>query len=228
VSADVTDRKSLAGAVGELTARLGPPDVLVNNAGIVGPIDRLWDADPEEWVRTFDVNVNGAFALAQLVLPQMIARGRGRVINITSNAGVYCWPLVSAYAASKGALVNLSESLSHEVGQHGVTVLSFDPGLLPIGVTTPALTSEAPDPGTAFGVVTTWIRKRFADGRGTDPAQAVRQLVRLIAGDGDRLSGRHLVVTDDIDAILANLDQVQREDLHHLRLRTGTVPANQP
>jgi NAD(P)-dependent dehydrogenase (short-subunit alcohol dehydrogenase family) len=217
---DVTDRQSLAAAVAELTARLGQPDVLVNNAGIGGPVAQLWDADPEEWVRAFEVNVNGAFELSRLVLPQMIARGRGRIINITSNAGVYRWPLLSAYAASKAALVKLSETLAAETVRHGVTVLSYDPGLLPIGFTEPVLAAAAPDPGTAEGKVTAWIRKRIADGHGADPAQAARMLVRLAAGDADRLSGRHLTVDDDLDAVLANIEQVHRDDLHYLRLRT--------
>lgn len=221
VTADVTDRESLAAGAAELTARLGQPDVLVNNAGISGPFAQLWDADPEEWVRTIDVNVNGAFELSRIVLPQMVARGHGRIINITSNAAVYRWPLVSAYVASKAALVKLSETLAAETARYGVTVFSVDPGLLPIGLTEPVMAAGAFDPGTADGQVKTWIRKRIADGHGADPAQATRLLVRLAAGDGDRLSGRHLTVTDDLDAMLANIDQVHRDDLHYLRLRTA-------
>jgi acyl-CoA synthetase (AMP-forming)/AMP-acid ligase II/NAD(P)-dependent dehydrogenase (short-subunit alcohol dehydrogenase family) len=216
VTADVTDRQSLAAAVAELTARLGPPDVLVNNAGVSGPVGPLWDADPGEWARTFDVNVTGAFELSRIVLRQMVARQHGRIVNITSNAAVYRWPLLSAYAASKAALVKLSETLAVETGRYGVAVLSFDPGLLPIGLTE----SASANPGTAESQVMTWIRKRIANGHGADPAQATRLLVRLAAGDGDRLSGRHLTVADDLDAVLANIDQVRRDDLHYLRLRT--------
>jgi NAD(P)-dependent dehydrogenase (short-subunit alcohol dehydrogenase family) len=220
VAADVTDRESVNAAVAELTERLGDPDVLVNNAGIAGPIGLLWDVDPQEWMHTFDVNVNGTFALTQIVLPRMVARGHGRIINITSNAAVYRWPLASAYVASKAALVKLSEVLAAETGRHGVAAFSFDPGLLPIGLSEPALASETADPGTAEGQVHAWIRERINGGHGADPAQATRMLIRLAAGDADRLSGRHLTVTDDLDAILANIDQVQRNDLHYLRLRT--------
>jgi hypothetical protein len=67
-----------------------------------------------------------------------------------------------------------------------------------------------------------WVRKRIANGHGADPGQAVRQLLRLAAGDGDQLSGRHLAVTDDLDTLLANIDQVRRDDLHYLRLRSTT------
>ncbi len=220
VTADVTDQQSLGAAVAELTARLGQPDVLINNAGVGGPVGPLWEVDPKEWTRTFDVNVNGAFALTRAVLPQMIERGHGRIINITSSAGVYRWPLVSAYAASKAALIKLSETLAVETSRYGVAVFSFHPGLLPIGLPNELVAGE-PDPGTAAGHVLTWVRDQIAAGHVTDPAQAVRQLVRLAAGEGDRLSGRHLSVTDDLDAVLANVDQVQRDDLYYLRLRTA-------
>ena len=220
VTADVTDEQSLGAAVADLTARLGQPDVLINNAGVSGPIGPLWDVDPKEWTRTFDVNVNGAFALTRAVLPQMIQRGHGRIINITSNAGVYRWPLASAYAASKAALVKLSETLAVETSRYGVAVFSFHPGLLPIGLPNELVSGE-PDPGTAAGQVLTWVRDQIAAGHGADPAQAVRQLVRLAAGDADRLSGRHLSVTDDLDAVLASIDQVQRDELYYLRLRTA-------
>jgi acyl-CoA synthetase (AMP-forming)/AMP-acid ligase II/NAD(P)-dependent dehydrogenase (short-subunit alcohol dehydrogenase family) len=221
VTADVTDRQSLAAAVADLTARLGQPDVLVNNAGVSGPIGRLWDTDPQEWSRTFDVNVRGAFELSRIVLPQMVSRESGRIINITSNAAVHRWPLASAYAASKAALVKLSETLAAETRRYGVAVFSFDPGLLPIGLTAPIMAGGTPDPDTAEGQVASWIRDRIAGGHGADPAQAARQLLRLAAGDVDRLSGRHLTVADDLDAVLANIDQVQRDDLHYLRLRTA-------
>lgn len=221
IAVDITDRTSLAAAVGELIERIGEPDVLINNAGITGPIGPLWDVDSDEWARTFEVNVVGAFALTRLVLPGMVARGRGRVINITSNAAVYRWPLVSAYASSKAALVKLSETLAVETARDGVSVLSFDPGLLPIGISAPAMAGGTADPDSAEGRVSAWIRKRIADGHGAEPEQAIRQLVRLSAGDADRLSGRHLTVIDDLDGVLSNIERVERDDLHYLRLRTA-------
>jgi len=108
VSADVTDRRATAAAVAELRERLGTVDILVNNAGISGPIGPAWQARPAEWWQAIEVNLGGAFVLTQLALAHMIPAGRGRIINITSYAGVYRWPLMSAYAASKAALVKLT------------------------------------------------------------------------------------------------------------------------
>jgi acyl-CoA synthetase (AMP-forming)/AMP-acid ligase II len=218
--ADVTDRAAAAAAVAELRDRLGPVDVLINNAGVTGPVAPMWDADPAEWWRTLEVNLGGVYALTRIVLPDMIAAGHGRILNITSNAGIYRWPLVSAYAISKAALVKLTENLAAETRRHGLSVLSVDPGLLPIGFTEPRLTS-APAPGTPDARIAAWVRDRLAIGHGADPGQAAHLILQLASGRGDRLSGRHLTVTDDLDFLLARIDQIQREDLHVLRLRTG-------
>jgi NAD(P)-dependent dehydrogenase (short-subunit alcohol dehydrogenase family) len=148
--ADVSRPQPLTGALRHFRQRLGPVDVLVNNAGIWGPVAVTWEVDETEWWRTFEVNVGGAFALTRAVLPDMITAGQGRIINLTSYAGVYRWPLCSAYAASKSALVNLTNSLAAETRPHGVSVFSVDPGLLPIGMTGVPLGAQV-NPDSAEG-----------------------------------------------------------------------------
>ena len=103
--ADVADHRAAAAAVSELRHNLGTADILINNAGISGPVGPLWQAQTAEWWRAIEVNLGGAFILSQLALEHMIPAGKGRIINVTSYAGVYRWPLLSAYAASKAALV---------------------------------------------------------------------------------------------------------------------------
>jgi NAD(P)-dependent dehydrogenase (short-subunit alcohol dehydrogenase family) len=127
---------------------------------------------------------------------------------------------MSAYAASKAALVKLTENLAEETRPHGVSVFSVDPGLLPIGLGEAALSSE-PDRRTPEGRIYGWIRDQFASGRGADPEQAARLIVALASGRADRLSGRHLSVNENLDAVLRRIDRIEREDLHTLRLRTG-------
>ena len=221
-TADVTDQRATAAAFAALRERLGPADVLINNAGIRGPTGPLWEVDASEWWRTFEVNVGGALALTRLALPSMIAAGKGCLINITSYAGVYRWPLMSAYAASKAALVNLTETLAKETRPHGVSVFSVDPGILPIGLTEIAL-SAVTDPGTPEASIQEWMRDRLAAGQGADPDRAARLIVALASGRADRLSGRHLTVADDLGALLGRIDRIEREDLHTLRLRTDTT-----
>ena len=219
VSADITDNRATAVAAAELRQRLGAAEILINNAGTSGPVGPAWQVQPTNWWQAIEVNLGGAFVLTQLALAQMIPAGEGRIINITSHAGVYRWPLMSAYAASKAALVKLTETLAEETRPHGVSVFSVDPGLLPIGLTEVALRSGAGQQ-TPEGRVYRWIRDQFAAGRGADPEEAARLVLALASGHADRLSGCHLSVTETLNALLARIEQIERDDLYTLRLRT--------
>jgi NAD(P)-dependent dehydrogenase (short-subunit alcohol dehydrogenase family) len=212
--ADVTDPGQLAGAVACLRQQLGPFDLLVNNAGMVGPIGPLWEVDATEWWKTMDVNLRGVILASRLVLPAMVAQRRGRIINITSVAGAHRWPLVSAYSVSKAAVVKLTENLAHETARHGVGVFSVHPGLLPIGMSTSVIDRV---PGTTHEErIRAWTLNELEQGRGADPSQAVDLIMRIAAGEADRLSGRHLSVHDDLDALLARSDEVLANDLYLL------------
>ena len=200
VTADVADAENLAAAVADLQHRLGPIDLLVNNAGIVGPIGPLWEVDPTEWWTTMDVNLRGLVLSSQLVLPTMVARRRGRIINMTSQAGVHRWPLVSAYSVSKAAVVKLTENLAHET-RYGISVFSVHPGLLPIGLS--ATVTEQASTTHHERRIREWTLNELSEGRGALPTDAVDLIMRLAVGDGDRLSGRHLSVHDDLDSVLA-------------------------
>ena len=216
--ADVCDEQATADAIAELRRRLGPVDVLVNNAGICGPIGPLWEVAPDEWWRTIEVSLRGAFTCTRLVLPDMLARRRGRIVNLTSNAGVFRWPSVSAYAVAKGAVVKLTENLGAELRREGISVFSFHPGLQRIGLTEAALAAGDP-PGSPAGRVAAWLQAELDEGRGAEPERAVGLVVQLASGRGDSLSGRHLSVHDDLDILLERADEVRRDDLCTLRLR---------
>jgi len=216
VPADVTDPGALAAAVEQVTRRLGPIDVLINNAGAAGPYGALWEVDPGAWWQAIEANLRGTVACTQLVLPSMIARRHGRIVNITRQAGAYRWPLVSAYAVAKAAEIKLTENLATELRHTGVSVFSAHPGLLPIGLSEQALAGRPPE-NKATATVFSWIRRELEQGRGTDPGTAARFVLRLAAGDCDRLSGRHLTVHDNLDALIAQADEISRHDLYTLR-----------
>jgi len=214
-TADVTDRDHLEVAVACLRATLGPIDLLVNNAGVTGPIGPLWEVEADDWWAAMDINVRGLVRTTQLVLPEMVARRRGRIINLSSQAGVHRWPLVSAYSVSKAAVTKLSENLAHETSQFGISVFSVHPGLLPIGMTHTVAAHAAANPHEAR--IQRWVAKELREGRGADPERAVDLLVRLAAGDGDALSGRHLSVHDDLDDLLCRAREITARDLYVLR-----------
>jgi NAD(P)-dependent dehydrogenase (short-subunit alcohol dehydrogenase family) len=216
VTADVTDHDALAAALQQVTSQLGPIDVLVNNAGINGPTGALWEVDPGEWWQTMEVNLRSVLTGTQLVLPSMITRGHGRIVNITSQAGAYRWPLVSGYAVSKAAEIKLTENLATELKGTGVTAFSAHPGLLPIGISGQALDSQPPE-GSAEAKISSWILRQLEQGYGAEPDAAARFILRLAAGDADSLSGRHLTVHDNLDALIENADKIRRHDLYTLR-----------
>lgn len=218
VTADVSDERATEAAVAQLRRRLGPIELLVNNAGVPGPVGPAWDVDARSWWQTIEVNLRGTFVCTHLTLPEMVARGRGRIVNMTSHAGVFRWPIVSAYSVSKAAVVKLTENLALEARPHGVSVFSVHPGLLPIGFSEQAL-ADGPSEDSDLGRVHAWIRRELDQGQGTDPARAVELVVRLASGRYDELSGRQLSVHDDLDAIVERIDEVRDRELYVLGLQ---------
>jgi NAD(P)-dependent dehydrogenase (short-subunit alcohol dehydrogenase family) len=102
----------------------GTIDVLVNNAAMVTPGGPTWEVDPDEWMRTQDVNVGGYVRCARAALPTMVAKRAGCLINISSGAGINTMPLWSAYSVSKAAIISLTKNLAEELKPFGVTANS--------------------------------------------------------------------------------------------------------
>ena len=105
-------------------------DVLVNSAGIVGPSGPLWTNDPGEWDRALAVNLRGPFLMCRAVIPGMIGRGWGRIVNVASVAGKEGNPNLSAYSASKAGLIGLTKSLGKELATSGVLVNAVTPAVI--------------------------------------------------------------------------------------------------
>lgn len=123
---DVTDALAVAAAA----ERIGPADILVNSAGIIGPSKPLWEITDEEWAATLTVNVTGTFHLCRALVPPMAARGWGRVVNVASMAGKDGNPQMSAYSASKAAVIALTKSLGKELATTGVLVNAIAPAVI--------------------------------------------------------------------------------------------------
>lgn len=134
---DVTDEQ----AVQDALAHIGPVDILVNSAGVVGPNAPLWEVSTPDWERTFAVNVTGAFRMCHAVVPGMVERGWGRIVNIASMAGKDGNPGLSAYSASKAAVIAMTKSLGKELATTGVLVNAVAPAVFE----TPMNATTAPD-----------------------------------------------------------------------------------
>lgn len=117
-------------AVAAVAAEVGPADILVNCAGIVGPNKPLIETTAEEWRRTVDVNVMGTVATIRAFAPGMVARGWGRIVNVASMAGKDGNPNLAAYSATKGAVIALTKSVGKELAQTGVLVNVIAPAVI--------------------------------------------------------------------------------------------------
>lgn len=125
-TADVSDPDSVAALAAELSDEV--VEVLVNNAGVPGPVAPLVEVSPQEWDDVFAVNVRGVFLMCQAFLPGMIDRGAGDVINLASVSGKRPLTRRTPYTASKMAVIGLTTTLAFEVGPLGVAVNSLSPG----------------------------------------------------------------------------------------------------
>jgi 3-oxoacyl-[acyl-carrier protein] reductase len=123
---DVTDDAAVASAVAEV----GAVDILLNSAGIVGPNKPLWETTAAEWAETFAVNVHGTVSMCRAVIPGMRERGYGRIVNFASMAGKDGNPNLSAYSASKAAVIGLTKSLGKELATSGVLVHAIAPAVI--------------------------------------------------------------------------------------------------
>jgi NAD(P)-dependent dehydrogenase (short-subunit alcohol dehydrogenase family) len=216
-AADVTDSDGVAGAVAAAEAALGPLDGLVNNAGIVGPIAPFWETEIADWRQTIDIDLAGPAICARLVLPGMIARRRGRIVNVVT--GMIPTPHYSAYGAAKAGLVRLSESLAGELRPHGIPVFAMGPGTVRTAMSTRSLES-------AEG--RRWIPTfaRIFEERLDLPMERPAQLaVALLSGRHDALSGLVVTPLDDLEMLGSRLAQLRDEDLYTLRLRGFPNPA---
>ncbi|MCM3203754.1 MULTISPECIES: 3-ketoacyl-ACP reductase [Paenibacillus] len=125
-AADVADLDSITAAVESVRGELGAIDILINNAGI-GKFGGFMELTPEEWTNIIDVNVKGVYYTTRAVLPEMMERNTGDIINISSTAGQKGAPLTSAYTASKAAVNGLTESLMLEVRKKNIRVTALTP-----------------------------------------------------------------------------------------------------
>lgn len=127
---DVADEGSVAAMLEAVHGALGPVEILVNNAGITGGAADVQDFAIDAWDRTIAVNLRGVFLCCRGVLPDMLASGRGKIVNVASIAGKEGNPRLSAYSASKAAVIGFTKSLAKEVAQKNIIVNAISPAVI--------------------------------------------------------------------------------------------------
>jgi 3-oxoacyl-[acyl-carrier protein] reductase len=129
-TADVADDRQVQELVLATERWVGPATILVNNAGMVDPLALLARSDPAMWLRNIAVNIGGTYLPTRSVLPGMLERGAGRIVNISSGAATRPNPGWTAYAAGKAGVVQLTKSLALELEGTGVTACTYNPGVM--------------------------------------------------------------------------------------------------
>jgi 3-oxoacyl-[acyl-carrier protein] reductase len=199
VVADVSSPGDAEALVAEVERELGPIDLLVNNAGIAGwEVEPAWESSPQDWWRVYEINVLGPYLVSRAVIPGMIERGRGRIVNTGSGSGYLPGQKTTAYGGSKAALYRFGEGLALELEPHGIPVFTISPGL-----------------------VKTDMTGRFRDDMPWTPPELAPQLVRVLAsGRADKLSGRYIHAEhDDIEDLIQRADEIVEADLNAIRLQ---------
>ncbi|MGR3764507.1 3-ketoacyl-ACP reductase [Rossellomorea sp. NS-SX7] len=133
-AADISEMEQVEKAVSSLENDLGPADILINNAGI-GTYGKFLEIDPADWKRTFEVNVFGTYHVTRAVLPQLIAKNRGDIINISSSSGLKGTANSTAYSGSKFAVQGMTEALMQEVRKNNIRVMTLNPSLVATDLT---------------------------------------------------------------------------------------------
>jgi NAD(P)-dependent dehydrogenase (short-subunit alcohol dehydrogenase family) len=200
VAADVTDRAGVDRAVARVADELGRVDLLVNNAGLIDAAEvPVWEADPDQWWDVVASHIRGAQLLVRAVVPGMLARGHGRVVNLASGMSTRANRDYSAYSVAKTGLMRLTEALALSLQGSGVHAFDVAPGV----VDTPMTRSME-------------IWRGFTDW--TPPERVVELVTAIAAGELDAWSGRFLRAGADD---LAALRSVTPEDAaRQLRLRS--------
>jgi NAD(P)-dependent dehydrogenase (short-subunit alcohol dehydrogenase family) len=204
VPLDVTDRAAVTAGVAAIETTLGPIDILINAAGIMAPLGRDWEVEPRQWWRTMEVNVYGSFLCWNAVLPRMIERRRGRIINISSAAARKPYPYYSAYGASKAALSHATASVAEATREFGISIFAYAPGFVRT-----TMTEELADAAIVRQALGSGFRRALDEGRTTPLEVCTRVLLQLASGAADTLSGRHIDVGDDVGALLAPTDVIE-------------------
>ena len=186
VPADVAEPRAVEEAVAALNDRFGPADIAVNNAGIA-PNRRtpLHETSVDDWQRVLAVNLTGAFLVCRAVLPAMVERGSGVIINVASAAGLVALPGRSGYAASKGGLIQLTRTLAAEYAEAGIRANALCPGY----IETPFVREGFADPERAARLTAMIPMRRIAQ-----PEEIADAALFLASDRSSYMTGQTLVV----------------------------------
>ena len=214
IPTDVSDRKQVDRMVAQAIDRYSTIDILVNNAGIGGPVGAIQDNDPDYWVQTMQVNLIGTYLCCRAVLPVMIQRDRGQIINLSGAGAMSAWPLMSAHCASKAAVVRLTEGLAMELADTNVHVNALGPGSIHT-----RMWEEMRDEAAVVGANEILeLGQQVTSGGGASIGQTTDLAVFLASSDAGSLSGRLISsILDDFHSLPPRIPEIMGSHVYQLR-----------
>lgn len=192
--ANVTDPKALQAAIDAILQDFGQIDGLVNNAGIAG-FGPVHEAELDDWERIMAVNVTGTFLASKSVLPDMLKRGSGAIVNFGSVAGMVGIPTMSAYCAAKGAIVNLTRQMAADYSGKGIRVNAVSPGTVASTEMGKSLLGDMSEELMAKRL------QKYPIGRFGEPDDIADAVVFLLSDQAKFVSGSNLAVDGGMTAI---------------------------
>ena len=221
--ADVSNRDDVVRLIETTLTTYGQIDILVNAAGVDVPIVRMWDVDGDVWIRATEINLFGTFMCCHAVLPHMIERRQGKIVNFSGGGATSPLPRFTAYGVSKTAIVRLTETLAEEVKEFNIRVNAVAPGAVDT-----RLQDDVLEAGERAGDLLERIRELRETGEGGVPRELPAELVVFLASDdSDGLAGKLIAAphddgqswdTDRIDEVMsAPWFTLRRMDSYTLR-----------
>jgi 3-oxoacyl-[acyl-carrier protein] reductase len=212
--ADVSDPRAARALVADATRELGGLDGLVNNAGVYGPKGAIEDVDWAEWTKTVEINLYGTILPCRAVLPAFRARGSGKIVNLSGGGATAPMPRLSAYAASKAAVVRFTETLAEELRGTRIDVNAVAPGALNTRMLDEVLAAGPERVGEAF------YQRALAQkaGGGAPLERGAALCAFLLSSESDGISGKLLsAVWDPWAELPARLTEIEKSDIYTLR-----------
>jgi len=185
LACDVSDYSAVQRVAAETKARLGDIDILVNNAGVIEPIAEIAASDPAAWARNISINLVGAYHVVRAVLPGMLAKGGGSIVNVSSGAAYRPLEGWSAYCAGKAGLAMLTKAIELETAGKGIRIFGFSPGTIDTDM-------QVKIRASGMNMIS-----RIPRGELSPVEHAVRGLVYLCSPAGDDLVGQDASMRDD-------------------------------
>jgi NAD(P)-dependent dehydrogenase (short-subunit alcohol dehydrogenase family) len=213
-ASDVSVEEDVEGFFHEIRSRLGPVNVLVNNAGVYGPKGESEKVDFQEWARAMEINLYGTFLPCRCAIRQMKELRRGKIINLSGGGATAPLPRLSAYAASKAAVVRLTETLAEELRDFSIDVNAIAPGALNTRLLDEILRSGPESVGEEFYQKS--LKQR--DSGGVPLEKAARLCVYLASGSSDGITGKLISAQwDPWENLHAFREQLAKSDIYTLR-----------